>query len=60
MFSFDPQPSPEEGVMATTFIIEYVIHNFMIPGQVENVLMIVDLKGMGLFNLPFGLIKAVL
>lgn len=33
-------------------VIEYVIENNFIPGQIENWNIIVDLKGMGITDIP--------
>ena len=33
-------------------VIEYIINNFFIPGQIENWNIIVDLKGLGLGDIP--------
>jgi hypothetical protein len=41
------------------FLIQFVITRGLIPGQVENWITIMDLKGIGLTNVPKKLLKAV-
>ena len=35
-------------------LIEYVLERLMIPGQVENWNILLDLKDMGIFSIPVG------
>lgn len=37
-----------------TFLLEFVLNFIMLPGQIENWIIIVDLNKMGLFNLPLN------
>jgi len=60
LLTLEPNPTPEEIITASTFITEYVRNNFLIPGQVENWSMLIDLEGLGLLNVPFKQIKAFL
>lgn len=41
-------------------VIEYVIENNFIPGQIENWNIIVDLKGMGLMDIPVGVAERLI
>jgi len=43
-----------------TYFFEYVIDNFLLPGQVENWVFITDLNGMGMSSIPYGPIKKLL
>ena len=37
-----------------SYLLEYVLLYLMLPGQIENWIIIVDLNYMGLFNLPIS------
>lgn len=37
-----------------TYFSEYLLDNALLPGQIENWIMITDLTGIGLTNLPFN------
>ena len=41
------------------FLIQYVITRGLLPGKVENWVTLMDLKGIGLTNVPKKLIKAI-
>ena len=47
----------ETGFLATCFVQEEIIKNMFIPGQVENWIIIYDLGGMGITDLPISAIK---
>lgn len=48
----------ETGVIATIFVHEEVIRNMFLPGQVENWIIIYDLGGMGISEIPMSAIKS--
>jgi len=43
-----------------TYLFEIIIGSMMIPGQIENWIFIMDLKGMGVTSLPVNAMKKVL
>ena len=43
----------------TCFLLQYVISRGFIPGKVENWVVIFDVKGIGVLNVPKKLLKAV-
>lgn len=36
------------------YVLDYVISNLLLPGQVENWVVFADLDGAGLMSLPYG------
>ena len=48
----------ETGIIATIFVHEEVIRNMFLPGQVENWVIIYDLGGMGISEIPMSTIKS--
>ena len=48
----------ESGVLATILVHEEIIKNMFIPGQVENWVIIYDLGGMGVTEIPISAIKS--
>jgi len=42
-----------------TYFLEYLLENYIIPGQVEAWICITDLTGVGLTSLPYGKLKAL-
>lgn len=40
-----------------TYFSEYLLSDVLLPGQVENWIMITDLTGIGVTNLPYNVIK---
>ncbi len=49
----------ESGVRASVFVHEEVMRTMFIPGQVESWVVIYDLGGMGITEMPMGAIKEV-
>lgn len=47
----------ETGIRATCFVHEIIIKTMFLPGQVENWVVIYDLGGMGITEMPMGAIK---
>lgn len=47
----------EAATMATIYVHEEIIRNMFIPGQVENWVVIYDLGGMGITDIPISAIK---
>ena len=39
------------------YLLEYIIENFLLPGQVESWNLIINLNNIGLFDLPLGKLK---
>lgn len=46
-------------VNMSTFMIQWIITRALIPGKVENWITIVDMKGVGLTEIPKKLLKAL-
>ena len=51
---------PEFFIKFFTNMFEYVIQEMLIPGQVENWVIIIDLKGMSLWTIPYGGLGAII
>eukprot|EP00347_Sterkiella_histriomuscorum_P009640 403340434 len=51
--NMNPSPESQEGIVACTFMMEYIRENFFLPGQIENWVVIADLDNMGLMNVPY-------
>ena len=49
----------DELIHITCFFLQFVISRAMVPGQIENWVVIFDVKGIGMLNVPKKLIKAV-
>lgn len=43
-----------------TFYFEYILENFLLPGQIENWVVIMDLYNMGLWSLPINNLKTIM
>jgi hypothetical protein len=54
------QADPTNGIMATTFMLEYIKNNLFLPGQVENWVILIDLDNLGLMNVPYKSLKLFL
>lgn len=48
----------EAATIATVYVHEQIIANMFIPGQVENWVVIYDLGGMGVTDIPISAIKS--
>jgi len=42
-----------------TYFLDYVMKNLLLPGQVENWVVITDLENVGIMNLPYSLLQEV-
>jgi hypothetical protein len=49
----------ETGIITACFVHETIIQNCFLPGQVENWIVIYDLGGMGVTEMPMNAIKSV-
>ncbi len=47
------KPEPLDGIKGVAFVQEYIKDFIMLKGQIENWVIIFDLDGLGLFNLPY-------
>lgn len=51
---------PHEVVLnMSTYFVQYIITRALIPGKVENWVSIVDMKGVGITEIPKNLLKAI-
>lgn len=51
---------PHETVLQmSTYFVQYLITRALVPGRVENWISIVDMKGVGITEVPKNLIKAI-
>ncbi|CDW81500.1 UNKNOWN [Stylonychia lemnae] len=60
VYQYQPKPDPVDGIIACSFMMEYVREIFFLPGQVENWVVVIDLENMGLMNVPFKSLKQFL
>lgn len=51
------KPNPEDGVTACVYMMEYMKKKLMIPGQVENVIVVIDVDNIAIQNIPFKVIS---
>jgi hypothetical protein len=42
------------------FMVEYVRKHMQIPGRIENFVMMIDCFNVGVWNLPYGMIKSLI
>jgi len=54
------EPNMDQFLLSMGYFLEYMIQHLLLPGQVERWVIVLDLKGMGLTSLPFGMLKTVL
>ena len=54
------KPRTEDMVALAVFIIEFMNMHMMVPGKIENIVGLIDLKDLGVFTAPYGLLKAVI
>lgn len=45
-----------DGIIACTFMLEYIKKNLLLPGQVENWIILMDLDKLGLNEIPYAVI----
>lgn len=50
----------EASLKATIFVHEQIINNMFIPGQIESWDIVYDLAGMGITEIPTGILKSML
>lgn len=48
----DQDLSPEHMVKIFSFFLQYIVENLLIPGQVENWIVLNDMKGVGITSVP--------
>jgi len=60
MADLNPTPTPEELVEVLTFYYNWIIENMMIPGRIENWLIICDLKNLNIMSIPLSVFAALL
>lgn len=53
-------PSNDKMMGCICMIMEYVIKFMHLQGQIENVIMVIDLLGKGLLSMPVGVFKSVM
>jgi len=56
----DLKPTPKELIEMLTFYYTWIINNMMIPGHIENWLIIVDLKNLNIMDISLSLLGALL
>jgi len=54
------KPKTEDMVALAVFVIEFTNMYMNIPGKIENLVILIDLKDLGVFTAPYGLLKAVI
>jgi len=60
-YKIDPKTVDIDLLLLTMgYFLEYVIHNMLLPGQVERWVFIEDLKGMGITSIPFAALSKIL
>ena len=53
------QPEIDELNLATAFFCQFVVKKLLIPGLVENWIMIIDLNDVGMTSLPVKKVQAI-
>mmetsp|Transcript_118436 Transcript_118436/g.165043 ORF Transcript_118436/g.165043 Transcript_118436/m.165043 type:complete len:126 (+) Transcript_118436:565-942(+) len=56
----EEDPDPEAMTQFAVFFLDFVVSKMMVPGRVENIMIICDLNGIGVTNMPVSKIKAFL
>ena len=57
IFQMDPQPTPDE-LIAAAFLNIFFTSKFMqSPGAIENFILMVDMRGQNIFNIPYSLMR---
>ena len=54
------RPSDEDVIAYAILVYEYMAAYMMVPGRIENVLMIIDCKNLSVLNAPYAMLKVVL
>lgn len=60
IFSMSPVPTGPEVIAALVATISYNISYMQSPGIIENVIIIINMAGLGIFNMNYGLMKEML
>jgi hypothetical protein len=50
---------PELALEMSTYFVQFLITRVLVPGRVENWISIVDMKGVGITEIPKELMKAI-
>ena len=53
-------PSNDQIMGCICLVLEYVIRHMHLQGQIENVIMVIDLVGKGIFSIPVGVFKSIM
>jgi len=60
-YKIDPKTVDIDLLLLTMgYFLEYIIHNMLLPGQIERWVFIEDLKGMGITSIPFAALSKIL
>lgn len=57
LLEMNPIPTHETLTRVMIILFEYVRKFMMIPGKIENVLLVIDSHGNNVFSLPYGLLN---
>ena len=60
LLNMSPLPTTEEVCTATCIIFEYLGKVMFIPGIIENLILIVDNKGVNVFTMPYSLVRGII
>lgn len=55
-----PVPNNEDLITLALWFFEFMETYMMVPGRIENVILIIDCKNLSVFSAPYGMLKAVL
>lgn len=60
IFSMSPAPSGPEVIAGLVASLTYNLTYMQLPGVIENVIIVINMTGLGIFNMNYGLMKEIL
>jgi hypothetical protein len=55
-----PVPAIEDLITLALWFFEFMEKHMLVPGRIENVIMIIDCKNLSVWNTPYAILKAVI
>jgi len=55
----NPMPPTEDLITLSLLMIEFIRKYMLIPGNIENRLLIIDCKDLNVLNFPYGMVKQI-
>lgn len=59
LWGMNPMPPTEDLITVSLLMIEFIKKYMLIPGQIENRLLIIDCKDMNILNFPYNMVKQI-